>query len=183
METSENTLQKTALQAAGIIAAVMISIQLLVFVANPKGILPGMIVGLISFVLFISGLVIYGKKYRAERPDGLISYSDMLIFLLVVSGFYAGIMIVYSVLYFKVIDPNFAQKAIENTEEMFDKFNVPTSAREEALEKAKASFTFGKVMLNAVYSNLGLGIVVSLIVAAFLKKKDKSMDSLMKELE
>lgn len=182
METNQSGIFKSAAQAAGIIAAVMISLQLIVFVMNPKGMVVGMVVGFISLILYIVGMVIYGKKYRSERPDGIINFGDMLIFLLFVSGVYTAIMIVYTFLYYKVIDPDYAQKAMENMQEMFDKMNAPQEAREAAMAKMKAT-SFGQTMMSAIYSNAILGIVVSLIVAAFLKKKDKGMDALLKELE
>lgn len=182
METNQSGIFKSAAQAAGIIAAVMISLQLIVFVMNPKGMAIGMIVGLISLILYIVGMVIYGKKYRAERPDGIINYGDMLIYLLFISGIYTAIMIAYSLLYYKVIDPDYAQKAMENMQEMFDKMNAPQEAREAAIAKMKST-SFTQTIMSGIYSNAVLGIVVSLIVAAFLKKKDQGMDALLKELE
>ncbi len=129
--------------------------------------------GLISMAISIA-IIVYGiQQYRDTELGGQISFGQGFITALGIS--IVGILLstIGQYLYTSIIDPTFYETMAEQMNEMFEKLNVPETAREEALEQIRNSGTLSIMLINGAKVS-GFMAVVSLIIAAIMKKQPAS---------
>lgn len=173
----EKSFLNQVLQATGIVAAVAIF-----FVALSYAIGADFMVGpwanLIGFVGVLIALIITGKKYRTAI-GGIISFGAMWKFLVCVTIIFSVALGLFEYLLFQVIDPEFYQvlteKTLEITYQRFQDFGIPedqmTKVMEDTQKRIEAQSTF-KGVLMGMGVRIALYGIISLIIAAVLKKKD-----------
>ncbi|MFT5337979.1 MAG: hypothetical protein ACJAY8_000845 [Sphingobacteriales bacterium] len=165
------------LQATGIVAAVAIFFVLLSY-ALGADFMVGPWANLIAFVGVIVAMVITGKRYR-NSIGGIISFGAMWKFLVSVTVIFAVALGLFEYLLFQVIDPEFHQilteKTLELTYQRFQNFGIPEDQMAELMEDTQknieAQSTFKGVLMGMGVRIVIYGII-SLIIAAVLKKKD-----------
>ena len=138
---------------------------------------------LVALVIFFALIIYFGKEYRSEL-GGFMSFGTAFNFSFI-SIFISGIVsLVGQILLFQVIDPSLPQVladiTFENTLKMMESFGqnpdaLPPSALEDIRNSTAASFTIGGQLKNFGFALIGYAII-SLILAAILKKRDKSLD-------
>ncbi len=138
---------------------------------------------LISLVVFFALVIYFGSKYRTDL-GGFMSFGTAFNFSfisIVISGL---ISLVGQVFLFQVIDPSLpdvlADITFENSLKMMESFGqnpdtLPTEALDKIREQAAGSFTLGGQIKNFGFGLIGFAII-ALILAAILKKRDKSLD-------
>jgi hypothetical protein len=139
--------------------------------------------GLGSLVVFISLIIYFGSQYRSEL-GGFMSFGAAFNFsfiAILVSGF---LSFIGQILLFQLIDPSLpevlAEITFENSLKMMESFgqnpdSMPTEALDALREQSEGVYSLGGQIKNFGMSLIGFAII-ALILAAILKKRDKSLD-------
>jgi hypothetical protein len=138
---------------------------------------------LVALVIFFGLIIYFGTQYRNEL-GGFMSFGTAFNFSfisIIISGI---VSLIGQILLFQVIDPSLPQVladiTFENTLKMMEGFgqnpdSLPPDALEEIRNSTASSFTLGGQLKNFGFAFIGYAII-SLILAAILKKRDKSLD-------
>lgn len=138
---------------------------------------------LVALVIFFGLIIYFGNQYRNEL-GGYMSFGTAFNFSfisIIISGI---VSLIGQILLFQVIDPSLPQVladiTFENTLKMMEGFgqnpdSLPPDALEEIRNSTSSSFTFGGQLKNFGFALIGYAII-SLILAAILKKRDKSLE-------
>lgn len=134
----------------------------------------GMLVvsGIISLVIYAGFLVAVVKKHRDENLGGYISFGQALTTAFLTALVMGAISSVFQVIYINYIDPSFIESMLGYTEEMMENMGMTGEQLEEAMEQSRKGYEPGRFMLSALFGSAFLGLLVSLVVAAVLNKKE-----------
>ncbi|MDF2157628.1 DUF4199 domain-containing protein [Algoriphagus sp. CAU 1675] len=139
--------------------------------------------GLVAFVLFFVLIIYFGKQYRAEL-GGFMSFGTAFNFsfiAMIVSGL---IGLVGQILLYHVIDPSLpgvlADHSLDTALKMMENFGAsPDALSPEQLDEMRER-TMSSFSVSGQIKNFGFGLIIyaiiALILAAILKKRDKSLD-------
>ncbi|GAB3236121.1 DUF4199 domain-containing protein [Algoriphagus aestuariicola] len=138
---------------------------------------------LIGLVVFFGLIIYFGKQYRAEL-GGFMSFGTAFNFSFVAMIISGIISLIGQILLFHVIDPSLpgvlTDIAFQKSLEMMEGFgqnpdSLPPATLDEIRNSTAASFSIGGQL-----KNFGIGLIIyaiiALILAAILKKRDKSLD-------
>lgn len=138
---------------------------------------------LVSLVIFFGLAIYFGKQYRSEI-GGFMSFGTAFNFSFIAILISGIVTLIGQILLFHVIDPSLPQVltdiTFENSLKMMESFGqdpdaLPPSALDEIRNSTAASFT-----LTGQLKNFGFALIfyaiIALILAAILKKRDKSLD-------
>ena len=139
--------------------------------------------GLVIMVLFFGLIIYFGKEYRKEA-GGFLSFGSAFsvsFFAILISGV---VGLVGNILLFQVIDPTLpqvlGQLTFETQLEWLEYFgqspdSIPPGELEKIREESASNYT-----LVGQLKGFGFGLIayaiIALILAAILKKRDKSLD-------
>jgi hypothetical protein len=138
---------------------------------------------LVALVVFFALVIYFGIQYRNDL-GGFMSFGTAFNFSfisIVISGL---VSLVGQLLLFQVIDPSLPQVladvTFENSLKMMESFgqnpdSMPTEALDKLKQQSESSFTLGGQIKNFGFGLIGYAII-ALILAAILKKRDKSLD-------
>ena len=137
----------------------------------------------VSFALFFGLLIYFGTQFRTEQ-GGFMSFGVAFNFSFIAIFISGLISLVGQLLLFHVIDPSLpevlAEITFENTLKMMEGFGqnpdaMPTEALDAIRAQSEGSFTLVGQIKNFGFGLIGFAII-ALILAAILKKRDKSLD-------
>jgi len=139
--------------------------------------------GLVAIVIFFVLIIYFGKQYRTEI-GGFMTFGTAFNFsfiTIIISGL---VSLIGQILLFHVVDPALpgvlADETLKSTLEMMENFganpdDLPAEQLDEIRENTQNNFT-----ILGQLKNFGFGLIIyaiiSLIVAAIIKKRDKSLD-------
>lgn len=129
--------------------------------------------GLVSFAILIIGVIYATKVYRTAL-GGFISYGQAFLvgaLAVLVAG---GLTTIYTYLFYTLINPEAIEQVIEKSLEMLENFNIPEEALDKAMEELTDGTTVSSTVINGFFTNVVVGVIISLISAAVMKK-DKDM--------
>ncbi|MBN3522193.1 DUF4199 domain-containing protein [Algoriphagus lutimaris] len=139
--------------------------------------------GLIALVVFFGLIIYFGRQYRTEI-GGFMTFGTAFNFSFIAILISGIISLIGQILLFHVIDPSLpgvlGDLAFENSLKMMENFgaspdSLPPGQLEEIRENTTNQFT-----LKGQLTSFGIGIIIyaiiALILAAILKKRDKSLD-------
>jgi len=135
-------------------------------------------VGLVSFTVTIAFGIVSIKKAR-NNSDGFIDFKSAFTNFFVTTSVGAGISIVVSIIIFNFIDPEAAsylnEKILIITKETMERFGAPQEVISEAMVEAskKNNYSISSQLQGYVFA-LAFNSLIGLIVAAIMKKTDKS---------
>lgn len=161
----QSNLLKTSM-INGLIMGVLFSLNFLISV--PKN----TILGILSYFIMAAIVVIMYRmaiRYRDNDCEGYISYGK--VFSLIIYTFFFGALIssLVKYIYFKFIDTtyldNLLQESLKTMEAM--KFTVDDNAYNQMSEMMKPA----SMALQYIWVNMLGGLVVGLIMSAFVKKE------------
>jgi hypothetical protein len=145
--------------------------------------LGSMWLGLLSLVISIVLIIYFGKQYRTEI-GGFMSFGTAFNFsfaVMVVSGV---VGLIGQILLYHVIDPSLpkvlADVAFDNSMKMMESFgqnpdSLPPATLDEIRNSTLSSFSIGGQIKGFGFV-LIISAIIALILAAVLKKRDKSLD-------
>ncbi|MFC3415841.1 DUF4199 domain-containing protein [Algoriphagus hitonicola] len=182
MEENAKSPFQAAVQPGLIIGLVSLTITYVIYFIN-SGLLASGWFGLVMIVLFFALIIYFGKQYRSEL-GGFMSFGTAFNFSFITMIISGIIGLLGQIILFQVIDPSLpevlAEKTLESTLEMMESFGAsPDSMSTEQLDEIKETTLSNFTALGQI-KNFGFGLIayaiVSLILGAILKKRDKSLD-------
>jgi hypothetical protein len=172
---------QAALKSGALLGIIMVIFTFIVYVIQSTA-LVGFWFNIIVLVLFFGLLIYFGIQYR-NQVGGFLAYGAAFQFsfvALIVSGF---IFTLGNMLLYHVIDPALPEVLIEkqlnSVLEMMDRFGAGDSLSSDDLDEMRENMVDSFTVVGQIK---GLGVsfiiyaVMALIVAAIIKKKDKSLD-------
>ncbi|WP_425636128.1 DUF4199 domain-containing protein [Algoriphagus yeomjeoni] len=139
--------------------------------------------GLVAIVVFIVLIIYFGKEYRTEL-GGFMSFGTAFNFCFIAIVISGLISLIGQILLFQVVDPSLAgvlaDQAFETQMSIMEKFGQDPDTMDPAvLEEMRTGAAKGFTLSGQLMS-FGFGLIVyaiiALILAAILKKRDKSLD-------
>lgn len=181
MEEQQSPFQ-AAIKPGLTIGLVSVAITYLAYFINSSLLASGWF-GLVAIILFFVLIIYFGKQYRSEI-GGFMTFGTAFNFsfiTIIISGL---VSLIGQILLFHVVDPALpgvlADETLKSTLEMMEKFGAnPDDLPAEQLDEIRKT-TEGNFTILGQLKNFGFGLIIyaiiSLIVAAIIKKRDKSLD-------
>jgi hypothetical protein len=138
---------------------------------------------LISLVIFFGLIIYFGQQYRKEI-GGYMTFGTAFNFSFIAILISGLVSLAGQILLFQVIDPTLPQVladiTFENSLKMLESFGqnpdaLPAGTLEEMRKSTSSTFTLGGQIKNFGFA-LILYAIIALILAAILKKRDKSLE-------
>lgn len=127
----------------------------------------------ISVILIVLGI----NEYRVKYSDGQIKYWPCVLqsFLIVlIGGLLASII---NFLFYNYVAPEYMAKQLESFMTKLQEYNLPQEKIDEIYESTQSRMQPLNQLLSALMFIPAMAAILSLIVSAFVKKKDNSFES------
>jgi len=155
---------------------VMIIVSLLLYVF---GLSDQTFVQYLSLAIIIAGIIIGILNYRNKSNGGFISYGQSLGSGVLIGLFAAVLVSVYTIIFFKFIDPDMVNVILKKAEE-----NIRERNQNMTDDQVEIAMSYTRKFMNpyimAVTSTIWLtfmSFIASLIISIFTRKEDKSFES------
>lgn len=127
----------------------------------------------LALVLAISiAFVVYVIRHHREKDlGGYISFKRAFLLSFVTMLIASIISGVFSMIYVAFIDPSFLDAVIDGTEEMMTNLGAPAETIETQMAEMREKMTVVGMLKQGLMNGIIGGAVISLIVAAIMKKK------------
>lgn len=167
-QTTKPNLLKSTMTSGAILGVVLVIFSLVIYMTNLTYVTG---IGYISYLFIIGGIVLGIKNYRDQEQQGFISYSQALGAGMLTVMFASIIVAVFVYLLYSVIDPGLIEKGIEVARENMAKKNLNDEQVELAINMTKKFMSPGFIVIFTILGYAILGLIFSLIAAAFMKKE------------
>lgn len=127
--------------------------------------------GYLFLLVLIVILFFLVKSYRDSYLYGNITYGQAVGAGVVIFLYYSLIIAVFSYILYAVIDPGLIDKQLAFTEELMEKRNMPQEALDAAMNIQRKLIKPGIMVPMGIISNMITGVIMSLIVAIFVRKE------------
>lgn len=135
-------------------------------------------VGWVSIAVTIAVLVYCLVAYRNEYLGGFASFGQIFIMGLVIGIISAIISAAFTYLLHTVIDPDLAEKMrIAMEERIMNNPRFPESMHDDLFEKMESRIQPGRMAMMALIAGPILNAIISLIIAAFVKKEENPVSN------
>lgn len=155
-----------------IISVISILVSLIYYIFdiemfNTMSMIGNLVIGLLVGVLvFIFGI----KDFRNNGLGGKITFGQAFLQGLTIGIIGYAIIAIYNYVFNAFIAPEWGPNQVEGFYNWMESFGMPDAALDEAVEEFKESMTPIGMTLSTLKSGAFMSIVVSLIVAASIKK-------------
>ena len=121
----------------------------------------------------ILGVVLFFllKSYRDNFRHGMMNYGEALGAGMVIFLYYSILMAIFTYILYAVIDPGLMDKALAFAEEMLQKRGMPQAQIDAGMAVQKKMMTPVFMAPWSIIGNMIIGLVISLIVSAFVRKE------------
>jgi len=163
---------KAALNYGALYGLVLLIINLISYILEMYD---SVLMTIVGIVVGIGGLVYGIKKYRDDICDGFISYKSALGYGVLVVLF-SGIIVNTGNYIYWSYDSSFIEYKLEQeTDKMYNK-GMTDEQIEQSLPYVEMFMKPGIMSIMAIFFNVLFGFILSLIIAAFLKKDPELFD-------
>lgn len=139
--------------------------------------------GLVAFVVFFILIIYFGKQFRTEI-GGFMTFGTAFNFSFITMIISGLVGLVGQILLFQVIDPSLggvlADVSFQSSLEVMESFGQNPDSLDPAVLDEMRNSTASAFTLVGQIKNFGFALiayaVIALILAAILKKRDKSLD-------
>jgi hypothetical protein len=156
----------------------MIVYSLILYIANLYMNRP---LGYVSFLILVGGMVWGTLVFRKQSLNGFMSYGKAFSTCFMIAIFAAILSAVYTYIFATFLHPGFSQEILEKSrEELMNSGRQMTDEQiEQALSWTEKFTTPVMLAIWGLISTAVISAIISLIAAIFLKKEDKSLNSVM----
>lgn len=137
----------------------------------------------LSWLIYIAVIYLTMKGFRDKCNEGFLTYGQGLVFGLKISalsGIFVGLF--YFIL-MSYIDPDFREAMIAVAEEAALAMGLPESQVEQMRPSFEMTTNPWLMLFSNMLSGLFNGTLISLVVAAFVKRKGDSFQEVMRNVE
>ena len=132
----------------------------------------------VTMLITIAVLVYCLVAYRNEYLGGFASFGQIFIMGLVIGIISTIITVAYNHLLYTVIDPDLVEKMrIAAEERIMNKSRIPESMYDDLFEKMEKRMQPGKLAIMGLILGPILNAIISLIIAAFVKKEENPVSN------
>ncbi|MBS9523107.1 DUF4199 domain-containing protein [Litoribacter alkaliphilus] len=178
-ETS--SLSQSAIRAGVILGLISTSLTFLLYFVDYT-LLAASWMGLVSMALMIGVVIYFGFDYRKEI-GGFISFGKAFQFSFIALVMSSLIASIGSLLLFNVVDPNLpvalGDVQFENALAMMERFGAAGAMNGDQMDEMRNGL-YDNYSVMGVIKSFGVLIIISavlsLIIGAVIKKRDKSLD-------
>ena len=177
VEKSVKVFFKHAFKFGGIFSLIFIGLTLIYYIANINFFsnFAYMIISfLVNTTIIVIAFVMGINKYRDGILGGNINFGRCF-FMGLTIGFFTFILSgIFSLIFNNLFDPGYITKQMTEMLQGLAEKGVPDEQIALIQEKMEANLKIGPQILGILSNSLIFSSVVSLIVSAFIRKKDKS---------
>jgi hypothetical protein len=169
--------------------SIIISVLVYIFDLVTISIWSGALVGLLNIVIYFIVMLILLKNYRDKVLHGFMNYGKGILFATITAVYASLIIAVYTFLFNEVIDTDYQKNIMEKITEMTVDNLYQAGLPDDQIEKiiddmqSREIPSSAKSALLSIPGNIILVLIVSLIAAAFAKKKKDPYLAAMEEVE
>ncbi len=177
MEQDRSIIFKNAMQAGLYVGVAAIIYNLLLYISGVEYYNPfssASYLPFLSFVILFAGMLYFSKKYRDDILGGYISYGNAVGYGVLIAFFYSVIVITYSWVFTKFIDPDIEATIRDLTEQ----YMLDQGMKESQVEKviAMQDKMQGAALIISLVVYTFFGLILSLISSAFVKKEQSILE-------
>ena len=178
MKMNFNVIFKNALPYGLILGGIFVVLSLLLYIAdvNMFSIWFSILNFLVVMIAFPVTMVILGTNNLRVKlmPEKRINFLQALLscFIILFIGFFISVL--YSYIFNHWIDPEYMKYNIEKFTEMMQGYNVPQETIDEQVAKMEENMGISRQIIFS----LGITVVLSLILALIVRKKDKETEKM-----
>jgi len=170
-------LVKPAAKSGLTLGLIGIIFTLLIYFINAR-LLANIWVGVGILIISLALVIMFGINYR-KQIGGYLSFKNAFLFSLILLLVAGLITQSFNYLLFNVIDQDLPEvvtdAALENTERMMEKFNVPDEEMDKALERTEAQMANQYKpagVVKAYFISIIIYTIISLITGAVIKRRN-----------
>lgn len=127
--------------------------------------------------LLIAVIVFFASRAKREAQDGFLSYGEGVGTGVGVAFFGSILVAFYTYVFFSFIDPEMLQEILIRTENQMYGQGLPEDQVEMAMQYTRKFMKPGPMAAMVVVSYTVVGLLVSLITSAIVKKTDDSFEA------
>lgn len=167
MEQNNNTFTKSTMTSGAILGSSLILFAFLMYIA---GLDDGSSLNMLNYVILIGGIMYGIKQVRDKVQNGFISYGRAVGSGTLVALFASIILAFYMFILTKYLDNSIIAKSIELAQQKWSESGMSDDQIEAMTKVAEPFMNPGFMAFGTVFSFTFLGVIISLIVGAFMKK-------------
>ena len=182
MEQKPASLVKSAMISGIYLGLISILLSILIWVGGvieSMGIFGGVIIGIMSLVISFILVFIFTKGYRNKVLGGFIGFGEAFKFALIAIAVSIVISMVYTYIFQTFIAPDYMENLMTVMQQKTMDFMASKGVSDEQIDKALEKFeeipTVWKSLKQTLISGLIGGSIISLIVAAIVRKKEEDV--------
>lgn len=127
--------------------------------------------GFLFILVQIVVLFFLVKSYRDNYLHGMITYGQALGAGVIICLYYAIVSAIFSYILFAIIDPGLVEKMIAMSEEASLKRGLTQEQVDLGMKITRKVMTPAFMSITGILANMFFGLIISLIVAAFVRKE------------
>jgi len=166
-QTNKPNLMKSTMTSGAIMAAGLLIFTLILYMTN---LILSTGLNYLSYLIVIGGIILGIKNYRDQEEQGFISYGRAFGVGMLTVLFASVIMAIFMYVLYSVIDPGLIEKTLELTRTKMADQHLTDDQIEMGLNMSKKFMTPGIIAVGTIFSYGFIGAIISLIIAAFMKK-------------
>jgi len=171
MEKTQPSMMKSALNFGAILGLVLMIISLITYVFEMYE--ANQWLSWVSIGILAAGIYIGTKNYRDKVKGGYIAYSNALGYGTLIALFAGIITSAFTFIYLGYIDDGFLSYTLTAQEDQMYESGMPEDQIEMSMKYTKMFMKPAALGLMGIFMNTFLGFIISLIIAAILKKEPK----------
>jgi len=166
-QTNNSNLLRSTMTSGAILGVSLVIYSLILYMTNLMFITA---LGYVSYLIMIGGIVLAIKNYR-EQEQGFINYGRAVGVGMLTIAFAAIIVAIFVYLLYTIIDPGLIEKSLEVARNKMAAKNLSDDQIETAINITKKFMTPGFLVISTILGNAFMGLIFSLVIAAFMKKE------------
>ena len=192
MEPQKPNALKLSMTYGIYLAGISIVISVIIWATNLMevlGLFGSMFISVIQLVIIVLFLLYFTKSYRNTQLDGKITFSQAFVFGVLIVVFSSVISSLYSYIFNKYIDPDYAHRIItmmqDKTYQWMSSKNVPEEQIDTAMKRFEEKgipSPLETLQTSLMFGLIG-GAIMSLISSAIVKKNVTNPDAFDEAME
>lgn len=164
--------ERTSTARVALKYGVLTSVIIMVYttIINVTGLSQNQILTSLTFVFMIVAIVLAMKDYR-EQNKGFMSYGEGLGVGTLLSAVMGLLSSAFNMFYMQFIDSSLLMQGMNKVREDMEKRGMDDSQIDQAMELSQRFMSPGIIFFMGVLVNILTGLVVSLIIAAILRRE------------